>query len=110
MKADDYSVVNNTGSASPPPSDDERRRAALVRFLSAGLDPAASRAVLVCALAEARRTAALRLRGEPLAQWLANETRLRGVRENAAILAALEVSGDSDTNRRFLQEEISAAC
>jgi hypothetical protein len=89
--------VNNTLSSSSPYSDEDRKRAALISFLSAGLDPAPSRAVLVSALADARRAvAALRSRREPIAQWLTNEIRFRGVRENAAILAALEVSGERD--------------
>lgn len=44
-------------------------------------------------LAEARQAVAfLRSRGEPLSQWLAGEVRFRGLKENAAILAAMEVS------------------
>jgi hypothetical protein len=89
-------VVNSTLSSSTP-YDDDRKGAILVGFLSAGLDPAPSRAVLVSALADARRTiAALRSRREPIDQWLASEIRFRGVRENAAVLAALEVSGEPD--------------
>lgn len=89
-------AVNNALSSSTP-YDDDRKRAALVGFLSAGLDPAPSRAVLVSALADARRAvAALRSRREPIGQWLANEIRFRGVRENAAVLAALEFSGERD--------------
>jgi hypothetical protein len=91
-------VVNNALSlSSSTPYDDDSKRAALVGFLSAGLDPAPSRAVLVSALADARRAvAALRSRREPIDQWFESEIRFRGVRENAAVLVALEVSGERD--------------
>jgi hypothetical protein len=80
------------------PDDEERRiRAALAGFLSAGLDPAPSRAILVRALADARRSVAmLRSRKVSLAPWLASEIRLRGIRENAATLAVLEVANERD--------------
>lgn len=87
-------MLNNALSAS---REEDRKKAALVGFLSAGLDPAPSTAVLVSALADARRAvAALRSRRESIDQWLANEIRFRGVRENAAVLAALEAPGDRD--------------
>jgi hypothetical protein len=35
--------------------------------------------------------APLQSRGEPLTDWLASETKLRGIRENAATLAVLEI-------------------
>ena len=61
-------------------------------FLGAGLHDRPSRAVMLSALAGARRTIALlQARGEPVADWLASETRLRGIRENAATLAVIEV-------------------
>lgn len=79
-------------------TDDDRRRAALVAFLGAGLDPAPSRATLVSALADARRAvAALRSRDESISEWLVAEVRFRGIKENAAILAALEVTNDRDS-------------
>lgn len=91
---------STTHSSSSPDYDDEerRKRAALVNFLSAGLDPAPSRAILVSVLADARRSvAALQSRGESVTQWLESEARLRGVKENAATLAALEVSNQRET-------------
>jgi hypothetical protein len=61
-------------------------------FLGAGLHQPPSTAQAVAALANARRmVASLLSRGEPVAPWLANETRLRGIRENAATLAVMEV-------------------
>jgi len=61
-------------------------------FLGAGLHDRPSRAVMVSALAGARPTVALlQSRGEPVADWLASETRLRGIRENAAALAVMEI-------------------
>jgi len=84
-------------SCSLPPEDDCRRSAALISFLGAGLDQAPSRVVMVTALADARRAVAmLQSREEPIVQWLAREVRFRGVRENAATLAALEVSSERD--------------
>ncbi len=66
-------------------------------FLCAGLDPPPSRAVLVSSLSDARRAVSLlRSRKEPLDQWLASEVRFRGIRENAATLAAMEASSDRD--------------
>ena len=68
------------------------REAAVVAPLTAGLDPAPARATQVAALAEARRTvAAHQARGEAVDEWLAGEMRLRGIRENAAVIAVLEV-------------------
>ncbi|WP_344502141.1 hypothetical protein [Dactylosporangium maewongense] len=51
-----------------------------------------SRAVMVSALGEARRAVRERReRGLEIGEWLDGEVRLRGVRENAAVLAVLEV-------------------
>ncbi len=70
---------------------DEQRQTAIVAFLGAGLVPGVSTAVFVSTLAEARRTvAAHHVKHLPVDDWLAGETRLRGVRENAAVLAVLE--------------------
>jgi hypothetical protein len=64
---------------------------AIIAFLAAGLDPPPSTAVMVAALANARReVAAHQARRRPIDAWLSSETRLRGIRENAAVLAALE--------------------
>jgi hypothetical protein len=46
----------------------------------------------VSALADARRAVStLKAHNEPLDAWLLSEVKIRGVRENAAVLAALEV-------------------
>jgi hypothetical protein len=74
------------------PGGEERRSEVIMAFLGAGLNDRPSRALMLSALAGARRTIALlQARREPLADWLASETRLRGIRENAATLAAMEV-------------------
>jgi hypothetical protein len=73
---------------------EERRRAALIAFLGAGMPSPPSAALLVEALAAARRAvAAQQARGLAVDQWLAGEVRLRGIRENAAVVAVLEVPG-----------------
>ena len=67
---------------------------ATAALLGAGLAMPPSRAVLVSALGEARRAVReLRARGVPVGSRLDGEVRLRGVRENAAVLAALEAPG-----------------
>jgi hypothetical protein len=77
----------------PGESDrEDRRRQALIGFLAAGMAPAPATAQLVSALAAARRAvAANRSRGRPVDEWLQGEIRVRGIRENAALLAALEI-------------------
>ena len=74
---------------------EERRRAALVAFIGAGMpSPPPSTALLVAALAGARRAVAMHQAcGLAVDEWLAGEVRLRGIRENAAILAVLEMPG-----------------
>jgi hypothetical protein len=48
---------------------------------------------LVERLADAARTVReLKRRGRQLEDWLADEMRIRGIRENAAVLAVLEIS------------------
>ena len=73
----------------------ERRRAALIAFLGAGMHSPPPKALIVEVLAGARRAVALHQpHGRALEEWLAGEVRLRGIRENAAVLAVLElVSG-----------------
>jgi hypothetical protein len=67
-------------------------RAALIAFLGAGLPSPASKALMVEALAGARRTVAMyHARDWAVGGWLAGEVRLRGIRENAAVLAVLEL-------------------
>ena len=81
-------VMDESGEAS---SDPWRRRPVLA-FLGAGLDSVPSTASAVTALAAARRAVAAHLaRGEAVDEWLADEIRLRGIRENAAILAVREI-------------------
>ena len=73
---------------------EERRRAAVAAFIGAGMRSPPSKALLVAALAGARRAVAMhQARGLALDQWLAGEVRLRGIRENAAVLAVLEMPG-----------------
>jgi hypothetical protein len=75
-------------------SAEKRRRAALAAFLGAGVPSPPSTAVLVEVLAGARRAIAMRqARGPAIDQWLAGEVRLRGIGENAAVLAVLEMPG-----------------
>jgi hypothetical protein len=71
---------------------EEPRRKAIMAFLGAGLHQAPTPATAVPALASARRmVTSLLSRHEPITPWLANEIRLRGIRENAAILAVMEM-------------------
>jgi hypothetical protein len=64
----------------------------MVCFLSAGLPSPLPTSVMVAALAAARReVVAHQARNESLGSWLASEVRMRGVRENAAVLAVLEL-------------------
>jgi hypothetical protein len=80
---------------------EERRSQAIMAFLGAGLHQPPSLALAVTALADARRTvASLWSRGEPIAHWLASETRLHGIRENAATLAVMESTNTVTTPRR----------
>ena len=83
----------NEGVPVPAESDrEDLRRQALIAFLAAGMASAPATAQLVSALAAARRAvAADRSRGRPVDEWLRGEIRFRGIRENAALLAALEI-------------------
>jgi hypothetical protein len=68
------------------------RRAVLMAFLGVGMPSAPTRALMVAALAGARRAVAEhQARGQGLDEWLAGEIRVRGIRENAAVLAVLEL-------------------
>jgi hypothetical protein len=79
-----------TESSGSDPAD--LRRHALIAFLAAGMTPAPATAQLVSALANARRGVAANLsRGLSVGEWLQSEIRFRGIRENAAVLAALEI-------------------
>jgi hypothetical protein len=76
---------------------EERRRAVLAAFIGAGVPSPPSTALLVQALAGARRAVAMhQARGLAIDQWLAGEVCLRGIRENAAVLAVLEMPGRRD--------------
>jgi hypothetical protein len=69
-----------------------QRSRAIAGFLSAGLSPAPPKSVMVWALAQARReVGARRTRNAPIDAWLAGEVHLRGIRENAAVLAVMEL-------------------
>jgi hypothetical protein len=73
-------------------SAEERRRAALIAFMRAGIPCPPSTALLVEALAGARHAVAMhQARGLAIDRWLAGEVCLRGIRENAAVLAVLEM-------------------
>jgi hypothetical protein len=64
------------------------RRAVLIAFVGAGMPSAPSKALVVEALAGARRAVAMyQAQGRAVDGWLAGEVRLRGIRENAAVLA-----------------------
>jgi hypothetical protein len=81
-------------------------KGALIAFLSAGTASEPATAQLVSALAAARRAVAgNRSEGRPLTQWLEDETRLRGIRENAAVLAVMEVPEMRETVARDYRQE-----
>ena len=71
---------------------DTARQTALVELLAAGIVPVPTANQLVTALADARRhVASYHARNEPLDDWLATQVKRRGVIENAAVLAAVEL-------------------
>ncbi len=89
-----HAIVASMPGQDAPPGREERYRQAIMAFLGAGLRPPPSRALAVTALAGARRSAAShQARGESLGKWLTGEIRVRGIRENAAALAVLELPG-----------------
>jgi hypothetical protein len=72
--------------------DGRGERDAIGAFLGAGVPAPPSRAVMVSALAGGRRAVKEhQARAAAIDSWLAGEIRLRGIRENAAVLAALEL-------------------
>jgi hypothetical protein len=91
---------------------EERRQAALTAFLGAGMPAPPSTALVVQALAGARRAVAVHLqRGLAIDQWLAGEIRLRGIRENAAILAVMETPGQrEEAARAYRQQHPDRTC
>src|SRR5690242_10139042 len=65
---------------------------ASIAFVGAGLYDKPWKGLMVEAVTKARRAVAGYLaRNEPVDDWLSSEVRLRGIRENAAVLAVLEV-------------------
>jgi hypothetical protein len=85
---------------------EKRHSAALVAFLGAGMQPPPSTALLVRTLADARRAVATnQARGLAVERWLAAEVRVRGIRENAAVLAVLEMPGWRDETARAYRQE-----
>ena len=88
-----------------PPAE-ERRRAVLVAFIGAGMHSPPSTALLVTALAGARRAVAMhQARGLAIDGWLAGEVRLRGIRENAAVLAVLEIPERREETAQAYRQE-----
>lgn len=84
--------MNTEPPAPSEPIDEDRRREALIALLGAGMSPPPDKALLVSALANARRSvAALGKREADIDEWLDTESRLPGIRENAATVAALEL-------------------
>lgn len=85
---------------------DKRRPDAILPFLGAGLFQRPSRAQAVDAIAAARRgVAACQARRAPVRQWLAGEVRLSAIRENAAVLAVLEIPDlREETARAYARE------
>jgi hypothetical protein len=83
-------AVNDNGSGLR--DDQDVRSVVIVAFLGAGLPTMPPKSVLVDALSAARREVrACQARNAPIDSWLPDEIRHRGVRENAAVLAALEL-------------------
>jgi hypothetical protein len=79
---------------------------AVIAFLGAGMVSPPSAAVLVEALAGARRAvAAHQAAGLAIGQWLDSERRLRGVRENAAVMAVLEMHGRREKVAQAYREQ-----
>jgi hypothetical protein len=88
---------DQTGAQHHDRSVEAGRRAALTAFLSVGIPGPPSSALLVQALANARRAVAMhQQRGLAIDQWLAGEIRQRGIKENASVLAVLEIPGRRD--------------
>jgi hypothetical protein len=96
-------VVNDRGAGYAAGSAEERWRTAVVAFMSSGMPSPPSSALIVEALADARRVVTmLQARGHDLDEWLAGRVRLRGIRENAAVLAVLELPGRrAETAREY---------
>ena len=82
---------------------ENRRSRAIIAFLSAGMHDRPSPALCVRALADARRSVAVdRGRSKLIEEWLADEVRFCGIKENAATVAVLEIPEHrQDTARSY---------
>jgi hypothetical protein len=88
------------------------RRAVLVAFLGAGVSCAPSKALMVEALAGARRAVAMyQADDQAVDDWLAGEVGLRGIRESAAVLAVLELlpGRREETARAYRHDHLDRA-
>ena len=85
---------------------DDRRFDSLAAFLGAGMGYTPTRGQIVEALAAARRAVKVDRRHEHLLkEWLQGEIRMRGIRENAAVIAVLEIPEfREETAREYLRE------
>ncbi len=80
-----------TNDACEEPDDERPLRDAQLALFAAGADRRPEPWQVVERFAEASRAVAeLRHRGRPLDGWLSEQIRTRGLRENAAVIAALE--------------------
>jgi len=85
---------------------EKRQQAALIAFLGAGMPSALSTALIVTALAGARRAVAMhKAHDRALDQWLAGEVRMRGIMENAAVLAVLELPRRREETAQAYRQE-----
>src|ERR1700727_520048 len=88
------------------PGDESYRREAILDFLVSDLADPPPKALLVTFLANAYKAVArLQQAGEPVDSWLAGARRYAGVRERAAIVAAL---GSDSINAVELAESYCA--
>jgi hypothetical protein len=88
------------------PDPEDRRFNALSTFLSSGMGYTLTRGQIVGALAAARRAVVVnRAHERLLKEWLQSETRVRGIRENAAVLAVMEIPEfREEVAREYLRE------
>ena len=95
-------MPDQTSSCSSLDAEDRRSRA-IIAFLGAGMHDRPSPALCVRALADARQSVAVdRGRGQLIEEWLAAEIQFRGIKENAATLAVLEIPEHrQDTARSY---------
>ena len=88
------------------PDPEDRRFRALSTFLGSGMGYTPARGQMVAALAAARRAVVVNRPHERLLkEWLQSETRVRGIRENAAVLAVMEIPEfREEIAREYLRE------